>query len=144
VPLRAAWAAGREPGSWRPFGSLGRVTETALPVAEPGESRAGRWLRERRLRIALLVGLVESLLVVLNGLGWFWVVAFAAVAVGFHLFAGRRMRFHTVREVSWTAAVSQLIAVLVPVLWELVKFVAVVVLVVMALILLGMFLLDRR
>jgi hypothetical protein len=117
---------------------------TAYSAVEGGESRASRWLRTVRLRLALLVGLLESLLVVLNGLGWFWVLGIAAVAVAFHLFVGRQSRFQIVRELSWTVAVSQLIAVVVPVLWQLVKLVAIVVLVLMALVLLAMLLLDRR
>jgi hypothetical protein len=41
----------------------------------------GNWLRERRLRLALLIGLVETVFVVWGGLGWFWVLAFAAAAL---------------------------------------------------------------
>ena len=114
------------------------------PVVEHRESRMGRWVRPRRLRIALFVGVVETLLVLLNGLGWFWVLGAAALAVGFHFFVGRRARFHSVREISWIVAVSQLIAVVVPLLWELVKFLAITVLVVLALVLLVMLLVDRR
>lgn len=114
------------------------------PVLEHHESRMGRWVRPRRLRIALFVGIVETLLVLLNGLGWFVVLGAAVLAVGFHFFAGRRARFHSVREISWILAVSQLIAVVVPLLWALVKFLAITVLVVLALALLVMLLVDRR
>ena len=117
---------------------------TASPAIELRESRSGLWLRARRLRLALLVGLVESVLVLLADSGWYWVLAAAAVTVAFYLFVGRTVRFHAVRELSWIAAASQLIAVLVPVLWALVKAVAIVVLVVMAVILLVMLLVDRR
>lgn len=117
---------------------------TTYPVVEQQESRIGRWLRPRRLRIALFVGLVETLLVLLNGLGWFWVLGAAGVAVAFHFFVGRRARFQSVREISWIVAVSQLIAVVVPLLWELVKFLAITVLVVLALLLLVILLADRR
>ena len=108
------------------------------------ESRSGLWLRARRLRIALLIGLVESVLVLVGDSGWYWILAAAAVAVAFYAFVGRDMRFHAGRELSWIAAASQLIAVLVPVLWELVKVVAIVALVLMAVILLVMLLADRR
>jgi hypothetical protein len=47
-------------------------------------------------------------------------------------------------EITWIAAVSQLLAVLVPVLWELVKVVALVVLVGLAVFLLATLLLDRK
>lgn len=108
------------------------------------ETRSGLWLRTRRLRLALLIGLVESVLVLLGDSGWFWVLAAAAAAVAFYLFVGRRLRFHAGRELSWIAAASQLIAVLVPVLWVLAKPVAIVALVAMAVILLVMLLADRR
>jgi hypothetical protein len=114
------------------------------PPADLSESTSGLWLHERRLRVALLIGLVESIAVVIGGLGWFWVLAVAAAAVAFYIFVGRDFRFHAVREASWIAAASQLIAVIVPVLWEVLRIVAILVLVVMAAILLVMLLADRR
>jgi hypothetical protein len=128
-------------------GRTGLVTSrgvTATPAMELRESRSGLWLRARRLRLALLVGLVESVLVLVGDSGWYWVLAAAAVAVAVYLFVGRNLRFHIGRELSWIAAASQLIAVLVPLLWVLVKAVAIVVLVVMAIVLLVMLLADRR
>jgi hypothetical protein len=117
---------------------------TYPPVLEHGESRTTRWLRQRRLRIALLIGLVESLLVLFNDLGWFWVLAAAIAAVALHFFVGRRVPYDVVRQVTWTVAVSQLIAVLVPILWELAQFLAILVLVLLGVALLAMLLLDRR
>lgn len=117
---------------------------TSSPALELKESERGAWLRARRLRLALLIGLVESVLVLVGNSGWYWVLAAAAVTVAFYLFVGRDFRFHTVRELSWIAAASQLIAVLVPVLWVLVKAVAIAVLVVLAVVLLVMLLTDRR
>ena len=117
---------------------------TTSPVIEAGRSTRQPWLRAQRLRLALLIGLVESLLVVWGGLGWFWVLAFAAVAVALYIFVARRARFHALREIVWILAASQLIAVLVPVLWEVAKTLAIVILVVMAGLLLAMLLMDRR
>jgi len=113
-------------------------------VIEAGESGRGSWLRERRLRLALLIGLVESLLVVLGGLGWFWVLALAAAAVTLYVFVARGARFHSLREIAWILAASQLIAVIVPVLWAVTKVFAIVILVLMAAGLLVMLLMDRR
>ena len=113
---------------------------TSSPVIEAGDSGRGLWLQQRRLRLALFIGLVESILVVAGGLGWFWVLALAAV----YIVVARGARFHTLREVVWIFAASQLIAVLVPVLWEVAKFFAVVILVLMAALLLVMLLMDRR
>jgi hypothetical protein len=114
------------------------------PAIEAGERGRGNWFRERRLRLALLIGLVESLLVVWGGLGWFWVLALAAAAVALYAFVSRRPRFQGLRDVAWILAASQLIAVMVPVLWAVAKVFAVVILVAMAALLLLMLLMDRR
>jgi hypothetical protein len=113
------------------------------PAVEERRGRATRWLHERRAHAALFIGFGESILVVLGGLGWFWVLGAAIVAVAFYFFVARRVRYPLVREIAWTAAASQLIAVIVPVLWELVKVVAIAVLVVMGLVLLALLLRDR-
>jgi hypothetical protein len=114
------------------------------PVIEAGDSGRGLWLRERRLRLALLIGLVETVFVVWGGLGWFWVLALAAAAVALYIYVARGARFHSLREIAWIFAASQLIGVIVPVLWEVAKFFAVVILVLMAALLLVMLLMDRR
>ncbi|MDQ4019897.1 MAG: hypothetical protein M3188_08760 [Actinomycetota bacterium] len=116
---------------------------SAYPLVEHRTSRVSRWLHERRARAALFIGLLESLFVVFGDLGWFWVVGAAAVAVVLYFAVGRRVRSATVREIAWTLAASQLIALVVPVLWELVKVVAIVVLVLMGLILLALLIRDR-
>jgi len=100
-------------------------------------------LRERRLRAALFVGLLESLFVVFGDLRWFWVVAAALAAGAFYVFVARNARSATLREIGWTASASQLIALVVPILWELVKVLAVVVLVLMAAVLLALLVRDR-
>jgi hypothetical protein len=113
------------------------------PVVEHREHAPSRWLRERRFRIAFLIAFVESLLVLLSDHGWWYVVAAAVVAVGLYWFAHRRMENRLTREVTWILAVSQLIAVLVPVLWVLVKTIAIIVLVLLALFFLAILLLER-
>ncbi len=116
---------------------------TSYPVVEHRESTTARWLRERRVRLAFLVALVESLLVIAGGLGWFWVLGAAVLAVAAYFAVARRSGWGAAREIFWIAATSQLIAALVPLLWELVKFLAVVVLAVLALVLVALLLLDR-
>lgn len=113
------------------------------PVVEHRESASARWLHERRLRIALLIALIESLLVLFNDHGWWYVVAAAAIAVGLYWFAHRKMQNPLAREATWIFAVSQLVAVLVPVLWVLVRTLAIIVLVLLALFFLAILLLDR-
>ena len=112
------------------------------PVVEHRESASSRWLRERRFRIALLIAFIESLAVVTSSLGWFWVVGAAVVAVALYIF-GRRSSSPSVHEITWILAASQLISVIVPLLWEVVKFLAVIVLVLLALFFLAILLLDR-
>jgi hypothetical protein len=112
-------------------------------VVEHRQSTSAHWLRERRLRIALLIAFVESVLVLFSDHGWWFVVLAAVVAVIAHWFVGRRLS-GIVHEVTWVAAVSQLIAVMVPVLWVLVKTIAIIVLVGLALFLLVALLVDRR
>ena len=115
---------------------------TVEPVVEHRQSAGARWLRERRLRIALLIAFIESLLVIFSSLGWFWVVGAAVVAVALYLL-GRRTGSEAVHEVTWILAASQLISLIVPLLWEVVKFLAILVLVLLALFFLAILLLDR-
>ncbi len=115
-----------------------------FPVVEHGESRTSRWLRERRLRIALAVGVVESILVLTSQIRWFWVLALFLLLAAVYVFVRRRIENETVRQVAWTAAFSQVLPFVIPLLWSIVKFVAIVVLVVAALVVAGLLLLDRR
>jgi heme O synthase-like polyprenyltransferase len=116
---------------------------TLEPVVEHRQSAGARWLRERRLRIALLIALIESLLVLFNDHGWWYVVAAATIAVGLYWVAHRKMQNAAAREATWIFAVSQLVAVLVPVLWVLVRTLAIIALVLLALFFLAILLLDR-
>ena len=87
---------------------------TAYPVLEHRQRRSGRWLPENRLRVAALVALVETGLVVVNVLARRWAVVAACVVFAFHFFVGRRAHYDTVRQLSWAAAVSQTLPVLLP------------------------------
>src|SRR5205809_2871063 len=138
--LPARCACGRGSGSSLRSGSVAAVS--VEPVVEHRESAPARWLRERRFRIALLIAFIESLLVVSSSLGWFWVVGAAIGAVGLYLL-GRKTSSRVVHEVTWVLAASQLISVIVPLLWGLVKFLAILVLALLALFFLAIVLLDR-
>ena len=89
-------------------------------VVEHGSSRAGGWLRQKRLRIALLIALFEGILVAFHVISWWIAVALAALLVMFYFWAGRRLGSHTGREVAWIAAASQALVVLVPILVKIV------------------------
>jgi hypothetical protein len=89
-------------------------------VVEHKSSRAGRWLREKRLRAALWIALIEGILVAFHVISWWIAVVAAAVLVMFYFWAGRRLGSHTARQVSWIGAVSQALVVLVPILVKVV------------------------
>ena len=112
-------------------------------VIEHRQGASALWLRERRLRIALLIAFVESLLVLFSAHGWRYVTIAVIVALAAYWFVGRR-RPGVIYEITWVAAVSQLLAVLVPVLWVLVKTLALIVLIGLAVFLLAALLLDRK
>jgi hypothetical protein len=110
---------------------------------EHGESASAHWLRERRLRIALLIAFVETLLVLTSEHGWYWVLAGAVLALIVHWFLGRRLG-GILYEVTWIAAVSQLVAALVPFIWGLLWWLGTILVVILGLLMLAALLLDRK
>ena len=83
-------------------------------MIEAGSTRIGRWLRERRLRLALWVAVVEGLLVALtHDLTRWTVLVIAVIVLAFYVLAGRSMRWDVARQLSWIAAASQALAILV-------------------------------
>jgi hypothetical protein len=117
---------------------------TSYPVVEHGQGRVSRWVRERRVRLALLIGFVESLLIVFGDLSWFWAVLFAAGVFAFYFLVGRRTRYVAVHELSWVAALSQTLPVLIPVAIAVAGLVLLVAVVVVALVVLALLVLRRR
>ena len=111
---------------------------------EPGHSRFGRSLRENRLRIALLLALVEGVLVLVGEIAWWSVVLVAILAVVLYVAAGRKAGRQELRELSWIFAVSQLAVVLVPTLALVLTAFAVFALVLLAVIALVVLLRDHR
>ena len=111
---------------------------------EHRSSRIGRRLRESRLRIALVVALVEGILVLLGSIDWWVVLLLAIVAVASYVMRGRSAHREEIRAVSWIFAVSQVAVVLVPVLALVLTAFAVVALVLIAVVALVVLLRDRR
>ena len=113
-------------------------------VIEHGTSRTGRWLRERRVRVAVWVAVIEGLLIVLHAISWpiALVVAIAVVV----LYFSTRDRIHSdvVGEVAWIAAVSQALVALVPVLLFVVGTLALIVVALLAVAALVLLFSDRR
>ncbi len=87
------------------------------PVLEHREGPGTRWLRDHRIRVALALAIVETVLVATDVIGWFWAVAFAALVFALHFFLGRKSRYRAVRELSWIAAIAQTLPVLIPFLF---------------------------
>lgn len=122
----------------------GTVVAVDGPVTiEHGSSRFGRRLRENRLRIALLIALVEGILVLVGQIDWWVVVLLAIGAVALYVLRGRTAR-DDLRQASWIFAVSQVAVVLVPALALFVTALAVFALVVLAVVALVVLLRDRR
>ena len=82
-------------------------------AAEHGQSGTGRWLAERRLKIALGIAVLEGILVAVEKDFSRWtVIIISAPIIAFYLFAGRALESDTGRQLSWIAAASQAFAVL--------------------------------
>jgi hypothetical protein len=115
------------------------------PMIEGGSTRIGRWLRERRLRLALWVAVVEGLLVALTpDLTKWTVLVIGAILLAFYIVAGRHMRWDVARQLSWIAAASQALAILVVILAFVLELVAIVAVVIFALIALAYLFSDSR
>jgi hypothetical protein len=113
-------------------------------VVEGGTSRTGRRLRENRVRIALLIAVVEGLLIAVDEIDWpvALIVAIAVVVLYFTL--GDRIRSDTAGQVAWIAAVSQAFVMLVPVLFIVVGTLALILVGILAVIALVLLFADRR
>ena len=76
-------------------------------VVEHGTSRPERWLRSRRVRIALWVAVIEGLFVALKVIAWPVALILAVGIIGIYFYAGHRLRAGVAREVGWIAAVAR-------------------------------------
>jgi hypothetical protein len=86
------------------------VSESA---AKPPPSRSGRWLAQRRLKIALGIAVLEGIIVAIEKDFSRWtVIIISAPIIAFYLFAGRSLGSDTGRQLSWIAAAAQAFAVL--------------------------------
>jgi|SRR5581483_6134604 len=85
------------------------VTETAVERT----SGTGRWLRQRRLKVALGIAVLEGILVALEKDFTRWtLIIVSAPIIAFYLFAGRSLESDTGRQLSWIAAAAQAFAVI--------------------------------
>jgi hypothetical protein len=100
-------------------------------VIDHGAGKTTRWLRDRRIRLAVWIALVEGVLVLVHVIPRWPALAVAFVIVAVYLWAGRSPSRPTIRQAGWILAVSQAFVLLIPVLalfiWS-VALVAVVIL----------------
>lgn len=114
-------------------------------MIEAGSTRGGRWLRARRVRIALWVAVIEGLIVAVTpDLTKWTVIAIGAIVLAFYVVAGRSMSWDVARQLSWIAAASQTLAVLVVIFAFVLKLVAIVAIVLLAIVALSYLFTDYR
>ena len=114
-----------------------------LPI-EHGSTRGGRWLRDRRLKVALGLAIAEGLLVALDVVpAWFAIVLAIVVLAGYFGWA-RASGPDWLREPGWVVAVWQAVVLLVPVLVVIVGTLALVAVGAIAILALVALFADRR
>src|SRR5918912_348831 len=90
-------------------------------------TRASRWLRERRLRLALWIAVVEGIIVAIRGdISRWTVVIIAALVLLLYMSLRERVRWDAGRQVLWIVAASQVLALLVVILAFVVGVIALV------------------
>jgi O-antigen/teichoic acid export membrane protein len=96
------------------------------PMIEAGSTRTGRWLRMRRVRLALWVAVIEGLIVALTpDLSRWTVLVIGTIVLAFYVLAGRNMNWDVARQLSWIAAASQAAALLVVLFAFIVEWIAI-------------------
>ena len=118
---------------------------TTHPVVESGSTRSGRWLKERRIRITLWVAVIEGLIAAFSrDIGRWTILVMAVIVLAFYIAAGRHFKWDVARQLSWIAAASQVLAILVVIFAFILKLIAIVAIVGLALIALYYLFSDTR
>jgi hypothetical protein len=112
---------------------------------EGGSSRAGRWLRERRLKLALWIAVFEGIVVAIRGDVSRWtVVILAALVLVIYMLVRENIRWDAARQVVWIIAASQVLALLVVILAFIVGMIALVLVALFAVVALAYLFSDLR
>jgi hypothetical protein len=109
-----------------------------------GSSAPGRWLQQRRIRIAAWIAAAEGLVVLFSHAITKWTVIVLAIVGVIAWLGGRESRFHVVRQVLWIFAAAELLAVVLVILAWIVKWAIILAIVVLAVVGLAYLFVDRR
>jgi hypothetical protein len=114
-------------------------------VVEHGTTRTGRWLRARRIRIALWIAVVEGIIVAFaHDISRWTVIAIAIPLLALYVVWGRNAGSDTVRQVTWIGGASQSLAVVVVVFSFFIPWLALIIAGIFAGIALLFLFADRR
>jgi hypothetical protein len=90
---------------------------------EHGTTRWGRWLRARRIRIALWIAVLEGIIVAVSPDFTKWtVIAIAVPVLAVYALWGRNAKSDTTYQAFWIAGASQSLAVVVVILGVLLSW----------------------
>jgi hypothetical protein len=90
---------------------------------EHGTTRWGRWLRARRIRIALWIAVLEGIIVAVSPDFTKWtVIAIAVPVLAVYALWGRNAKSDTAYQAFWIAGASQSLAVVVVILGVLLSW----------------------
>jgi hypothetical protein len=96
------------------------------PIIDSDSSRTSRWLRERRVRLALWIAVLEGIVVAVSGNFSQWsIMIIAALVLGLYVALRERLNWDAGRQVLWIVAASQLLALLVVLFFFLFKWIAI-------------------
>jgi hypothetical protein len=103
-----------------------RPLEPSGPI-EHGSSRLGRWLRPRRIRIALWIAVLEGIIVAISKDYSRWtIITIAIIVLALYVIIGRRLESDTGRQIFWIAGLSQSLAVIVVIFSFIVVWIALI------------------
>jgi thiol:disulfide interchange protein len=118
---------------------------TQYPVIDHGPApKSGSWLQNRRLKLALLLAVVEGLLVAVGVLEAWVAIVLAGLALVVYFGWAREQHRETLRDAFWVVAVWQAIVLLVPILVVIVGTLALVAVGAIAILALVALFADRR
>ena len=97
------------------------------PVIEAHSTRTSRWLRERRLKVALWIAVLEGIVVAVRGdVSRYTVLLLAVAVLAIYVMLRERVHWDAGRQVLWIVAASQALALLVVILAFIVGVIALV------------------